>query len=145
MRERLAAAAAWLALPLAALLFAQWPLRDAVGAGSLLANDAAQALFALYVAVAVAHAGTRRAHLVARPDLAARRPRFARIGEAACVLPCALALLTAALPPTWRSLLSLERFPESLSPGYFVIRLALVLLAALLSAQALAWLLRRPG
>ncbi len=143
MIERLACLAAWLALPMGGLLFAQWPLRDAVGAGSLLANDLAQALFALYVAVAVAHAGARGSHLVARPDLAARQPRFARIGEALCVLPFALVLLATALPPAWRSMWALERFPESLSPGYFAIRVALVLLAVLLVAQALASLRRR--
>ena len=59
------------------------------------------------------------------------------------MLPFALVLLATALPPAWRSLWALERFPESLSPGYFAIRLALVLLAVLLGAQALASLRRR--
>jgi hypothetical protein len=41
MLRRLFLAAACLVLPLAALLFAQWPLRDLVPAGSLQANDLA--------------------------------------------------------------------------------------------------------
>jgi hypothetical protein len=145
MRERLASAAAWLALPVSLLLFAQWPLREAVGAGALQANDLAQWLFALYVAVAVAHAGARGAHLVARPDLAARHPRAARRGEALMLLPWSAYLLATSVPPAWRSLLAAERFPESLSPGYFMVRVALVLLAALMLAHALAALRPRRG
>ena len=51
--ERLVQATMWLALPLALLLFLQWPLRDVVQHGSREANDAAQCLFALFIAVAV--------------------------------------------------------------------------------------------
>jgi hypothetical protein len=42
-----------LVVPLALLLFAQWPLRDGVQAYSRQANDAAQILFAVYAAVAI--------------------------------------------------------------------------------------------
>ena len=42
-----------LAVPLALLLFAQWPLRDVVQAYSRQTNDWAQILFAVYVAVAI--------------------------------------------------------------------------------------------
>ena len=122
-----------------ALLFLQWPLRDAVGAWATQANDLAQALFAVYVAIAMRHAGSRHAHLVARPDLAPPHlaARWRQIGAALCVLPWSLALLAMSAPAAWRSVRALERFPESLSPGYFVIQLALVLLALLLTAQAL--------
>jgi len=41
--DRVTRAAAWLVLPLALLLFAQWPLRDLVGAWSRQANDIAHA------------------------------------------------------------------------------------------------------
>ena len=54
--------AQWLALAVALLLFAQWPLRELAGAGALLANDIAQMLFALYVSLAVGHASRRDAH-----------------------------------------------------------------------------------
>jgi sterol desaturase/sphingolipid hydroxylase (fatty acid hydroxylase superfamily) len=126
------------------LLFLQWPLRDLVGAWSTQANDAAQGLFALYVAVALRHAGVRQAHLVARPDLAPvpAAPRWRRIGAAVCVLPWALAMVALAAPVAWRSVQALEGFPESLNPGYFIIKLALLLLALLLAAQALLDLAR---
>ena len=52
-------AAAALVLPLALLLFAQWPLRDLVQAHSREANDLAQIIFALYMAVAVTWAVDR--------------------------------------------------------------------------------------
>ncbi len=84
-----------LALAITALLFLQWPLRsDAVGAGSIQANDMAQWLFALYVAVAINHAHRRSMHLAARPDLAlvqhGRLAWLRRIGAPMCVLPWSL-------------------------------------------------------
>ena len=65
-----AALAAWLVLPLALLLFAQWPLRDLAGANSRQANDIAQWVFALYVAIALREATRNHAHLAAglQPD-----------------------------------------------------------------------------
>ncbi len=59
----LVAAAMWLVLPLALLLFLQWPLRDLVQWGSREANDAAQCLFAVFVAVAITAATRARLHL----------------------------------------------------------------------------------
>lgn len=145
--ERVAAGAAPLSLAVTALLFLQWPLRDAVGAYATQANDLAQWLFALYVAVAVVHAQQRGAHLVARPDLAAQGGRWRQAGAALCVLPWALYLVLASAPTVQRSLQSWERFPETLNPGYFMIKLALLLLGVLLAWQAVAALvaaLRRP-
>lgn len=136
-------AASALALLVSALLFLQWPLRDAVGAYATQANDLAQWLFALYVAVAVVHAQRRGSHLVARPDIAARASRLRRAGASLCVLPWALFLLWAAAPGVWQSLAQGERFPETLNPGYFMIKLALLLLALLMAWQALAELRRR--
>ena len=123
-----------LSLAITLLLFVQWPLRDIVGAGAQMANDIAQLLFALYVAVAVSWASVRGAHLAAHPE-ALERSRWRRVGAALAPLPwCGWVLLTAA-GPTWNSLRQTEQFPESFSPGYFVIKLALMLLAALLAAQ----------
>ena len=134
-----------LALLVTLLLWLQWPLRDLVGAGALQANDLAQWLFALYVALAVRHAGVRGAHLVARTDVhrpgttwhAALLDVLRRRGAAVCVLPWAVYVLWTAAGPAWQALRGLERFPDTLNPGYFMIRLALLLLAALLMLQAL--------
>jgi TRAP-type mannitol/chloroaromatic compound transport system permease small subunit len=141
--------ASLLTLGVTLLLFLQWPLRDAIGSGSTQANDMAQGLFALYVACALRHAGVRRAHLVARPVLAPRTdlPSWRAVGSAMCVLPWAVCVLGLSTPFVLRSVLMLERFPESYNAGYFVIKLALLLLAALLALQALLDLsqaLRRP-
>jgi len=139
-------AAAPLVLGLSLLLFLQWPLRDLVQAHSREANDLAQILFALYVAVAITAATRARAHLAA--DAFARRfgERWRRrIWRAACalVLIPASALILYAGSDAWRSIAVLERFPDTLNPGYFLIRVAGVLLAALVLAQALLDLVSR--
>ncbi|TFZ08395.1 C4-dicarboxylate ABC transporter substrate-binding protein [Ramlibacter humi] len=128
------AAAAALILPLVVLLFAQWPLRDVVQAGSRQANDAAQILFALVMAVGVAAAGRAGTHLRApRGDANAPWRRWTVL---VLVGPWAAYLLWSSAPTVWQSLLQQERFAETLNPGYFLVRLALWLLAALALVQA---------
>jgi hypothetical protein len=136
MVRRVFLAAATLLLPLAALLFAQWPLREVVQAFSRQANDAAQVLFALAMAFGVTHASRTGTHLVA--GHAPRSARFLAAGTAACVLPWAIFTLANATGPVWESIRTLERFPETLTPGYFLIRVALWLLVAMVLLQALA-------
>jgi len=144
-------AAAPLSLAVSALLFLQWPLRDGIGAWSTQANDLAQWLFALYVAVAVRHAGRRGAHLVARPDLAEAcgsgpLARLRRIGAPLCVLPWALFVVLSPAAQIADSVASLELFPDTFNPGYFMVKLALLLLGLLIALQAaldLARALRR--
>ncbi|MFS2099083.1 C4-dicarboxylate ABC transporter substrate-binding protein [Variovorax sp. Varisp85] len=142
------------AIAIALLLFAQWPLRDLAGSGNgpTQANDLAQWLFALYVAVALRHAGRRGAHLVARPDLAADTAgpyaRLRRIGAALCVLPWALFLIATGTVPVLRAVAAFELFPDTFNPGYFMIKVALLLLAVLLAVQSVLdlWHERRlPG
>jgi len=139
--DRLTAAAAWLVLPLGALLCAQWPLRDLVAAGSRQANDLAQWIFALYVAIAVRHATRRRAHIAADAwaarSAATTRAALRRWGMAACVLPWALFVLVGAAPAAWRSVVGLEAFPDTLNPLYFVIKASAWLLALLLGLEVL--------
>ena len=130
-----------LVLPLSLLLAAQWPLRDVVGAGSRQANDIAQWIFAVYVALALRHATRVRGHM-ATDALAARyaaptRRALARWGEALCVLPWALYVLVAAAAPTWQSLRQLEAFPETFNPLYFIVKCSVWLLALLVALQAL--------
>ncbi|MBS0340466.1 MAG: C4-dicarboxylate ABC transporter substrate-binding protein [Proteobacteria bacterium] len=137
-------------LAITALLFLQWPLRDLAGAGASQANDLAQWLFAFYVAVAIRHAGLRHVHLTGRPDLAshashaadARTPAWRRLGAPLCVLAWSAFLLAAGAGMAWQSLLGLERFPETANPGYFLIKLALMLMGLLLLLQAGLDLLR---
>ena len=134
-------AALFLVLPVSLLLFLQWPLREIVHGYSREANDLAQIFFALYVAVAVTAATREGSHLAA--DTFARRfsPRWrGRLHRFACVailIPTALLILHSGAPAAWFSLLQLERFPETRDPGYFLVRLAALLLAALVLVQAI--------
>lgn len=125
-----------LAIAVSALLLAQWPLRDLVGGGSVLANDLAQVLFAIYVVVAVVHASARHAHLVAAPR-ADGGSRALRVVGALVPLPWCAWMLWAGTPLAWRSLIQLERFPETFSPGYFAVKAAMLLLGLLLAGQCL--------
>ena len=131
-------------LPLAVLLFAQWPLREWVQAGSRLANDAAQILFAVYVAVAITAASRANTHLSATIDChcsASGRGNWRATLLLLCVAPWALFNLWTAWPLMAGSVVGLERFSETMTPGYFVIKLALGLLLLLVLIDALArWL-----
>lgn len=138
--RRLFLGAACLVLPLAALLFAQWPLRDLVQAGSPQANDLAQVLFALAMAFGVTHASRAGTHLVAGHHRRSRR--WLAVGTAVCVAPWCLFMLRTATGPVWQAVRQLEKFPETLDPGYFLVRVALWLLVLLVLLHALACLWR---
>lgn len=137
----------WLALPLALLLFAQWPLRQWLGLWSREANDLAQVLFALYAAVAVTAASRAGVHLAAHPagGVHVAGSRWRRLALCLCVLPWALFVLGASSPGVWASWLQLEKFPETLNPGYFLIRSAAWLLAVLALIDAAGQVLRARG
>jgi len=135
-----------LVLPVSLLLFLQWPLRELIQAYSREANDLAQWLFALYVSLAITYASRRRSHLAAdalaqryRP---ATRRRIERIGALCILLPWATFMLYASWPVVIDSVRGLEAFPETYNPGYFLIKLALLLLVALVLLQALLDLAR---
>jgi TRAP-type mannitol/chloroaromatic compound transport system permease small subunit len=133
-------AARWLVLPVSLLLFLQWPLRDLLRLWSVQANDLAQWMFALYVAVAVTHATRVRAHL-AIDGLARRLPQAAQslvrhAGALFAILPWAIFVLVAGSPAAWRAMVRLEAFPETSDPGYWIVKLSAMLLALLLAAQA---------
>src|SRR6478672_12095966 len=84
----------WLLLPVVALLFLQWPLRDIVRAYSRDANDLGQWLFALYVAMAFTAATRAHTHLaadaLARHYSAGTRRVLARLGALLGLLPWSL-------------------------------------------------------
>jgi TRAP-type mannitol/chloroaromatic compound transport system permease small subunit len=138
--------ARWLILPVVILLFLQWPLRDLVRSHSREANDLGQWLFALYVALAVTAATRARTHLaadvLARRYDAAIRILIARCGAALGLVPWALLVLVAGKNIIVTSVLSLEAFPDTTNPGYFLIKVALWLLAGLVLLQAMLDILR---
>ncbi|CAN5922945.1 hypothetical protein BH11PSE3_BH11PSE3_06990 [soil metagenome] len=138
----------WLVLPVALILFLQWPLRDLVRAWSRDANDLGQWIFALYVSLALTFATRQRTHLavdaIAQGYSAPLRNRIARWGGFLCVAPWAAFMLWAVWPTMLRSVLALEKFPETYNPGYFLVKVATVLLAVLALLQAVLDL-RRPA
>ena len=140
------AAAKWLALPLITLLFLQWPLRDLFRGYSREANDLGQVVFALFVAVSVTaatRAGTHlAADLLARQYSATTRRRLYRAGAALGLLPWALFILIASKGTVVSSVEHLESFQDSGNPGYFVIKIALWLMAGLILGQALIGIFR---
>jgi hypothetical protein len=141
MMRRLFLATGWLVLPLAVLLLAQWPLRDLVQAFSRQANDLAQILFALYMAVAVTAASRGGTHLAAGGMLRLT-PRVRAWALVVCTGPWALFMLSTSTGPALASLRQLERFGETLNPGFFVIRFALWLLVLLVLVDAVSGLVR---
>jgi len=130
-----------LVLPVSLLLFLQWPLRD-LGIGySREANDLAQTLFALYVAVAITDATRRNSHLAADAFALRYPPRLRRllmrIASVVVLAPWALFIVYASWPMVVQSVRQLESFPETYDPGYFIVKIALLLLALLILLQVI--------
>ena len=143
----LVASVKWLALPLIAALFLQWPLRDIVRGWSREANDFGQIAFGLFVAVSVTAATRAHTHLAA--DLVAQRYSartrtwLARAGAALGLLPWAAFVLIASRTSVISSVRVHESFQDSGNPGYFLIKLALWLMASVVMGQALVDIFRR--
>ena len=145
-------AAKWLVLPIVILLFLQWPLRSIVGLYSREANDLGQWLFALYVAASIAAATRARAHLaadtIARNYSAATRQWLGRAGVLFGLIPWSIIVLVTSWSLVRDSAQLLERFPDTGNPGYFIIKLALLLMALLVLIEGLLELtppVRRPS
>jgi TRAP-type mannitol/chloroaromatic compound transport system permease small subunit len=140
------AAAKWLALPLVVLLFLQWPLRDLFRGYSREANDLGQVVFALFVAVSVTAATRAGTHLAA--DLLAQRysararRRLDQVGSAIGLLPWALFVMVASKTTIVSSVRDLESFQDSGNPGYFLVKVALWVMAALILGQSLVDIFR---
>jgi TRAP-type mannitol/chloroaromatic compound transport system permease small subunit len=132
--NRLLHMAKWLVIPVVVLLFLQWPLRDGVQAYSREANDLGQILFAFYVALAVTSASRSRSH-IAVESLAQRyspeiRDHLHRLCSALILIPWAGFIIWAGRPIVINATLQLERFQDTANPGYFLIKIAVWVLAA---------------
>jgi TRAP-type mannitol/chloroaromatic compound transport system permease small subunit len=140
--------AKWLALPVVCLLFLQWPLRAVFGLYSREANDLGQWLFALYVAASIAAATRARTHLaadtVARHYSAAAREWLTRAGAVFGLMPWSIIVLFTGFSIVRDSTLLLERFPDTGNPGYFIIKLALLLMALLVLIEGVLELMAPP-
>ncbi len=144
--ESVLAAAKWLALPVVTLLFLQWPLRSMIGLYSREANDLGQWLFALYVAASITAATRAKTHLAA--DTFARnysdrtREWLARVGSLFGLIPWSIIVLVTSWGIVRDSTLLLEHFPDTYNPGYFIIKIALLILALLIMIEGVIGLLR---
>jgi TRAP-type C4-dicarboxylate transport system permease small subunit len=126
-------------LTLAALLCLQWPLRDWVQAHHRTANDWGQIMFAMLMACAISVASRRGTHLTAHaPDSDRISPRARAYWLLACLLPWATLLLWTSLKPMSYAIVNNERFPETLTAGYWLIHLAVTVLALLALVSAIA-------
>lgn len=138
--RRTLALARWLSLPVAVLLFLQWPLRDWLQAYSRETNDLGQCAYALFVGFGIVAATRARAHIrtgmIADAFSPTVRRAITRVSMLVFVLPWALFVAWAAAPSIMQSLRLAEHFPDTGNPGYFLIKLALgvMLLAMLLQA-----------
>jgi TRAP-type mannitol/chloroaromatic compound transport system permease small subunit len=140
------AAAQWLTLPLILLLFLQWPLRDIIRAHSREANDLGQIIFAILVAVSVTAATRAGTHLaadtLAQRYTARTRHRLKQLGAAIGMLPWALFVFFSSTGFVIGSVAELEKFQDTNNPGYFIIKLALWIMAILIIAQSSIDILR---
>jgi hypothetical protein len=128
-----------LVIALSLLLFVQWPLRDWIQAYSRQANDVGQILFALYTSVAITEASLTKHHLA----IASHHNNADKVNAPwrswallLCVGPWALFLIWTAVPQMLVSVAQLESFSEGNTPGYFILRIALVLLGVLVLVEA---------
>jgi len=139
----------WLLLLVVLLLFLQWPLRDIARAWSRETNDLGQWIFALYVAMCFTAATRAHTHLAA--DTVARwysertRARLARLGALVCLVPWALFVIVGGANMVVSSLRVQESFADTNNPGYFMIKLALWLLAGLILLQSVLDIARPRG
>ena len=144
--EIVLAGAKWLALPVVTLLFLQWPLRSIVGLYSREANDLGQCLFALYVAASITAATRAKTHLAAdtisRNYSDAMRQWLARAGALFGLIPWSIIVLVTSWSIVRDSTLLLERFPDTGNPGYFIIKLALLILVLLILIEGAIGLFR---
>ncbi len=144
--DRIGHVMAWLVLVEVFLLFVQNPLREYVGRGQFFANDMGQLSHAAVFMIGVAYAW--RWDRQVRVDLfyGSMGPRTKAVvnllGTVFLLLPW-LALVTwDAVPTVIESVQIVERFPETGSPGFFVLKSLLLAFAATMSLQAAAVIAR---
>jgi len=135
---RLRTLASLLVIPLAFLLFAQWPLREWVQAYTRQANDMAQLIFAVYVTLAVFAASRTNTHIVLEANQAPSdksKAHWKIYLQWLCVVPWAAFMLWSWWDDVQRSTLGLERFPDSNLPAYFIIKIDLLLMLLMLATH----------
>ena len=121
----------FLALPiflLVVFLWVQWPMRVFASGNPRLINDMGQIAFAYFWVMAFAIACLSQSHLQISNNAApTKKGRRAWTGFVLS-LPWAIFLVYSAWPLLINSWHENEKFPDSYSPGFYLIKLALILL-----------------
>ena len=133
---------AWLVLAVVFLLFVQNPLREFVGRGQFFANDMGQLAHAAVFMFGVAYAWRWdrqvRVDLFYRRMSARTRAIVNLCGTLFLLVPWLAIVAWDSVPTALQSFRILERFPESGSPGYFVMKSLLLAFAVTMTLQAIA-------
>ncbi len=130
---------AWLVLFVIGALFAQWPLRELVGGGHILANDFGQiahaAVFSIGVVYALRWDGHVRLDVFYQRMSVRGRALVDLVGSTTVVGTWAGIVLWFSWQTTLRSVAVFERFPDTWSPGYWLFKVMLIVFASLLLLQ----------
>jgi TRAP-type mannitol/chloroaromatic compound transport system permease small subunit len=137
---------AWLCLPVILLLFLQLPLRDVVHGGNNTDNDFGQIIFANFFMVGIPFAMRHDAHVrvdVFHQHFSARARAIIELaGTMLFTLPWLALLAWYSLPIVLNSLAETEKFAETYTPGYFILKLGLFFFVGLAGLQAIADIIR---
>jgi len=112
------------------LLWIQWPMRVFLGGNSRLFNDIGQIVFAFFWVLAFAVACSTQSHLKLTSSVHPQPEReiWRATWSLIITLPWAVFVIYSAWPLLFHSLQDNEKFPDTYSPGFYLIKLALVLL-----------------
>ena len=144
--DRIGRVAAWLVLAVVFFLFVQNPLRQYLGHGQFVANDLGQLCHATVFMLGVAYAW--RWDRQVRVDLLyGRMSPKARawvnlLGTLLLLLPWLALVGWDAVPTAIDSIKMRESFPESGSPGFFLMKSVVVLFVGTMALQAAAVIAR---
>jgi hypothetical protein len=132
-----------LAVPMGLLLLLQWPLRTWVEAFSSFTGNMSQILFGVYAAFAITAASRAGSHLAfvkyGAAPVSLKTQLWRAWARLFLLTPWALLMLWTATPQMVESVLHLENFKDGgFTQGYFLLRIALVLLPLLVLVHAVA-------
>ncbi|MGZ5035835.1 MAG: TRAP transporter small permease subunit [Usitatibacter sp.] len=144
--DRVGRAFAWLVLAVVFLLFVQNPLREYIGRGQFFANDMGQLCHATVFMIGIAYAWRWdrqvRVDLVYRNMGPRARALVNLLGTVFLLLPWIVLVTWNAVPDAIDSVRNVEGFPETGSPGFFVMKSLILAFAAMVILQALAVIAR---
>jgi TRAP-type mannitol/chloroaromatic compound transport system permease small subunit len=133
--------ASWLCLPVILLLFLQLPLREIAQGGNNTDNDFGQIIFANFLMIGIPFAMRHDAHV--RVDIFHRHfstralAMIELAGTVMFTLPWLALVAWYSLPIVLNSLAQTEKFAETYTPGYFILKLGLLFFVVLAGLQAI--------